>query len=234
MTVKFHLKNIAERSRSRQLRATLVALGIVAASAGTFAQAPQPRQPTPLPRQTPPAPAPTPSAAAPTNTAPPVVPPDYTIGTDDVLSIVFWRDKDMSSDVAVRPDGKISLPLLNDVHAAGLTPTQLKDRLTEISKEYVEDPSVTVVVKQINSRRVFIIGEVGKPGPYSLGGPTTVLQFISISGGLGPYAKAKKILIMRTENGKPITLKFNYEEVIVGKNMQQNIELKPGDTIIVP
>jgi polysaccharide export outer membrane protein len=81
---------------------------------------------------------------------------------------------------------------------------------------------------------VYVIGEVGKPGPYSLGGPTTVLQLVSITGGLNPYAKAKKILIMRTENGKPITLKFNYEEVVAGKNMQQNIELKPGDTIIVP
>jgi len=229
MTVKFHSKNIAELGRAG---ATLVVLGILAGSVtGLGAQAPRPRQPAPLPRQTEPArPAPPP---VPTNT-PPVVPSDYVIGADDVLAIVFWKDKDMTADVVVRPDGKISLPLLNDVQAGGLTPAALTDRVTELSRQYIEEPSVTVVVKQINSRRVFIIGEVGKPGPYSLGGPITLLQFISIAGGLNPYANSKKIQIMRTENGKPVTLKFNYQEVVSGKNMQQNVELKPGDTIIVP
>ena len=112
------------------------------------------------------------------------VPPEYTIGADDVLSVVFWRDKELTSDVTVRPDGKISLPLLNDVHASGLTPAQLKDRIVEESKKYVEDPNVTVVVKQINSRKVFITGEVGKPGPYPLMAPTTVMQLLVVAGGL--------------------------------------------------
>ena len=233
MTVKFPSKNIAERSRLGRVSAAVVVLGIFASgAAGLGAQAPKPRQPAPLPRQTQPArPAPPP---VPTTNVPPVVPPDYLIGAEDVLSVVFWKDKDMTADVVVRPDGKISLPLLNDVQAGGLSPAQLTDRLTELSREYIEEPSVTVVVKQINSRRVFIIGEVGKPGPYQLGGPTTLLQFISIAGGLNPYAKTKRIQIMRNENGKPVTLKFNYEEVVAGKNMQQNVELKPGDTIIVP
>jgi polysaccharide export outer membrane protein len=162
------------------------------------------------------------------------MPPEYTIGADDVLSIIFWRDKELTSDVTVRPDGKVSLPLMNDIQATGLTPAQLKDRIVEESKKYVEDPNVTVVVKAINSRRVFITGEVRKPGPYSLTGPTTVLHLISISGGLADYAKPEKITIVRTENGKPVSFKFNYKEVVEGKKLGQNIELKPGDTIIVP
>jgi polysaccharide biosynthesis/export protein len=162
------------------------------------------------------------------------LPADYVIGPDDVLSIVYWRDKDMTGDVAVRPDGNISLPLLNDVHAAGLTPTQLRDRLVEASKKYIEDPSVTVVVKQMNSRKVFITGEVAKPGPYPLTGPTTVLQLISIAGGLRDYAESKKIIVVRNENGKQTTLPFNYKDVVSRKNLKQNIELKPGDTVIVP
>jgi len=162
------------------------------------------------------------------------MPPEYTIGADDVLSVVFWRDKELTSEVTVRPDGKISLPLLNDVQATGLTPAQLKDRIVEESKKYVEDPNVTVVVKDIKSRKVFITGEVRKPGPYPLTGSTTVLQMISISGGLADFAKPDKISIVRVENGKPVSYKFNYKQVIEGKKLVQNIELKPGDTIVVP
>jgi len=182
-------------------------------------------------------------AQAPARTAapPPVVaapglnlPPEYTIGADDVLSIVFWRDKELTADVTVRPDGKVSLPLLNDVQASGLTPAQLKDRIVEESKKYVEDPNVTVVVKEIRSRKVYITGEVRKPGPYALTGAMTVLQMISIAGGLADYARPDKISIVRVENGKPASFKFNYKEVINGKKLHQNIELKPGDTIIVP
>ena len=162
------------------------------------------------------------------------MPPEYTIGADDVLSVVFWRDKELTSDVTVRPDGKISLPLLNDVHASGLTPAQLKDRIVEESKKYVEDPNVTVVVKDIKSRKVFITGEVRKPGPYAMTAATTVLQMISIAGGLADFAKPQKISIVRVENGKPVSYKFNYKQVTEGKKLVQNIELKPGDTIIVP
>ncbi len=162
------------------------------------------------------------------------VPADYVIGPEDVLGVVYWRDKDMTGDVAVRPDGKISLPLLNDVQAAGMTPEELRNKLVEASKQYFEDPSITVVVKQMNSRKVFITGEVGKPGPYPLAGPTTVLQLISIAGGLRDYADSKKILIVRNENGKPTSFLFNYKDVVARKNLRQNIELKPGDTVIVP
>ena len=161
-------------------------------------------------------------------------PPDYVIGPDDVLSIVFWRDKDMSDDVAVRPDGKISLPLLNEMQAAGLTPEQLRVALTTAANKFVEDPAITVVVKAINSRKVFITGMVAKPGPYSLTGPTTVLQLIATAGGVAEYAKSDRIMVMRTENGKTIGRRFNYKDVSEGKNLQQNLELKPGDTIVVP
>ena len=161
-------------------------------------------------------------------------PPDYVIGPDDVLAVVFWRDKDMSTDVSVRPDGKISLPLLNDVQASGLTPEQLRVRLTEAASKLFEDPTVAIVVKQINSRKVFITGQVGKPGPYPLAGPTTVLQLIAIAGGLQEFADSKNIVIMRREGGKQVALKFNYKDVLKRKNLAQNIELKPGDTIIVP
>ena len=177
-----------------------------------------------------------PAKAAARGVTPPAVapPPDYVIGPDDILSVVFWRDKDMSADVAVRPDGKISLPLLNDVQAAGLTPPQLRDRLTEEARNYVEDPNVTVVIRQINSRKVFVTGQVNKPGPYPLGGPTTVLQLIAMAGGVPEYAHTKNIRVMRSENGKQVSFRFNYNEVVAGKNLKQNIELKPGDTVIVP
>ena len=146
-------------------------------------------------------PPPAAAAAAPRPTDP-AVPPGYVIGTDDVLSIVYWKDKDMSADAQVRPDGRIALPLINEVHAAGLTPDQLREKLTEESKKYMEDANITVVVRQINSRKAFITGEVNKPGPYPLTSATTVMQLISMAGGLREYANGKKIIIMRTENGK--------------------------------
>ena len=163
-----------------------------------------------------------------------VVPADYVIGPEDILTIVFWREKDLSSEVVVRPDGRISLPVLQDVHAAGLTPEQLRDSLTKTAERFVEDPNVTVVVKEINSRRVFITGMVAKPGPYNITSPMTVVQLIAFAGGVLEYADAKNIVIMRTENSKDMSYKFNYKEVSEGKNLKQNIPLKPGDTVIVP
>jgi polysaccharide export outer membrane protein len=163
-----------------------------------------------------------------------VVPAGYVIGPDDVLSIVYWKDKDMSSEAQVRPDGKISLPLINEMTAAGLTPDELRQKITEESKRFMEDASITVVVRQINSRKVYITGEVNKPGPYPLTSPTSVVQLIATAGGLREYANSKKIMIMRTENGRPVSLPFNYPAVTSGKNLKQNIELKPGDTVVVP
>ena len=175
------------------------------------------------------------TAVAPVTAAVAVQPPaDYLIGPDDVLNVVFWREKDMSADVTVRPDGKVSLPLLNDVQASGLTPEQLRLEITKAATKFVEDPTVTVVVKTINSRKVFITGQVGKPGPYQLSGPTTILQLIAMAGGVSEFAAVKDISLVRTENGRTTSYRFNYEDVSKRKNLQQNLELKPNDTVIVP
>jgi polysaccharide biosynthesis/export protein len=175
------------------------------------------------------------ASKAPTNVPTGVpLPPGYKIGPDDVLHVMFWRDKDLTNEVTVRPDGRITLPLLNDIVAAGLTPDELRAKLTSEAQRYVEDPNVTVVVKQINSRKVFITGMVGKPGVYPLAGNMTVLQLISMAGGLNEYANPKKIRILRGEAGKQQSLPFNYKDVASGSNLEQNIELKPGDTVVVP
>lgn len=162
-------------------------------------------------------------------------PPDYVIGPEDVLAVLFWREKDLSVEqVVVRPDGMITLPLLNDIQAAGLTPEELRDSLAKAASRFVEDPNATVVVRQINSRKVFVTGQVGRPGAYPLLGPTTVLQAIAQAGGLLEYAKANDILVMRQVKGRTQTFKFRYKDVTRGKHLEQNIELKPGDTVVVP
>jgi polysaccharide export outer membrane protein len=162
------------------------------------------------------------------------LPPDYVIGPEDVVSVLVWRNQEMSGDFVVRPDGQITLPLLNDVQAAGLTPEQLRDSLTKAAAKLIEDPAVTVGIKAINSRKVFITGMVGKSGAYPLTAPTTVAQLIAVAGGLQEFADSKNIIIVRTENGKQTAFKFNYKDFSRGRNLKQNIELKPGDQVIVP
>ena len=213
----------------RLVAAPLLGCALLVLSGSLSAQAPATTVP-PQP-QSPPQPPPAVAAARPTD---PVVPAGYVIGPDDVLAIVFWKDKDMSAEARVRPDGRIALPLINEVHAAGLTPEELQKRITEESKKYVEDASITIVVREINSRKVFITGQVNKPGVYPLTSTTTVIQLISLAGGLMEYANSKNIMIMRNEGGKQVSLKFNYREVAAGKRLTQNIELKPGDTVVVP
>lgn len=165
----------------------------------------------------------------------PAVDSSFVIGPDDVLQVLYWRDKDTSAEVMVRPDGKITLPLLNDVQAAGLTPDQLREAIQKASEKYFQDPNVSVVVKSVNSRKVYVTGAVGKPGPYSLTSRTTVLQMIAQAGGLGDFAKKDKIAVLRTDaTGQTQRYPFNYKQVIEGKKLDQNIELQPGDTIIVP
>ena len=165
-----------------------------------------------------------------------VTPPaDYVIGPDDALGIVFWREKDMSTDVVVRPDGKISLPLINDLQAAGLSPGQLRESVQTEAARYFEDPNVTVIVKQINSRKIFITGQVMKPGPYALSGPTTVLQLIALAGGLTEFADQERIIVWRNNPaGQQISYVFNYKAVSHRRNLEQNITLRPGDTVVVP
>jgi polysaccharide biosynthesis/export protein len=159
----------------------------------------------------------------------------YVIGPDDVLSIVFWKDKDLSAEVTVRPDGKVSLPLLNDIMAQGRTPDQLRDALKLAAQAFVEDPNPTVMVKEIKSRRVFITGQVEKPGPYPLTSETTVLQLIAMAGGVREFADGSNITIIRkVENGRTQILPFNYRDVLKRKSLDQNVQLKPGDTVVVP
>ena len=162
------------------------------------------------------------------------VPRDYVIGPEDVLSIVFWQETALSTEVIVRPDGKISLPLLKDVQAAGHTPEQLTDALVKAATKYVSRPNATVIVKQINSRKVFVVGQVAKPGAFPLTGDLTVLQVIALAGDVLEYAKATNVVIVRKEDGREQRFKFNYKQVVKGKNTEQNILLKPGDTVIVP
>jgi polysaccharide export outer membrane protein len=159
---------------------------------------------------------------------------DYVIGPDDLLGIVFWRDADMTQDVTVRPDGMITLPLIRDIKAAGLTPEQLRETITKAAAKFLADPNVTVVVRQINSRNVFITGQVTRPGPFPLSGQMNVMHLIVLAGGVTEYANTKKITIMRLENGKTQVFKFNYNDVAQGKNVEQNIMLRPGDTVVVP
>jgi polysaccharide export outer membrane protein len=161
-------------------------------------------------------------------------PAGYLIGPDDVLGIVFWELPNHGGDVIVRPDGKITLPLLNDVQAAGLTPEQLRESIAAASAKYIRDPNVSVVVKQINSLKVYVTGQVTKPGTYPLTSPTTVLQVLALAGGVTDFAKKDKIVVMRTEGGQTRSYKFNYKDVIQGKKLEQNILLKPGDTVVIP
>jgi polysaccharide biosynthesis/export protein len=166
--------------------------------------------------------------------APATADPNYVIGPQDVLDIDVWKETELTRAVPVRPDGKISLPLLNDVQAAGLTPTQLSEQITTELKKFITDPQVTVIVTQINSQRVYILGEMARPGAYPLLPGMTVLQALSSAGGFTPFANMKKIYVLRNEGGKQEKFPFNYKEVVRGKNAEQNIVLKAGDQIVVP
>lgn len=160
--------------------------------------------------------------------------PNYIIGAQDVLDVSVWKEAELTRTVPVRPDGKISLPLLNDVQAAGLTPTQLAAEITANLKKFVTNPQVTVIISQINSQRVYILGEVSRPGAYPLLPGMTVLQALSSAGGFTMFASMKKIYMLRQEGGKQEKFPFNYKDVIGGKRPEQNIVLKAGDQIVVP
>ena len=162
------------------------------------------------------------------------VPKGYVIGPEDVLMVVVWREKELSAEVIVRSDGKISLPLLNDVQAAGYTPEQLAEIIEKAATKFVKDSDATVIVKQINSRKVYVLGQVGKPGVVPLTSEMNVLQLIATVGGLLEFADKGNVTITRVENGRELRLRFNYNEVIQGKNIKQNIMLQPGDTVLVP
>jgi polysaccharide export outer membrane protein len=160
----------------------------------------------------------------------------YVIGPEDVLEVSVWKNNDLSKTVKVRPDGQISLPLIGDVKASGLTPTQLKDSIASKLKEYKETPMVSVIVQEINSYNIFVMGEVAHPGKYNLKSNTTFLQALSMAGGFTAYASKNKILLMRQDpKTMAVTeIRVKYDEVISGRNPQRDILLKPNDTIVVP
>lgn len=160
--------------------------------------------------------------------------PLYVIGEDDQLNISVWKEPEITRTVPVRPDGKISLPLINDVQAAGLTPSQLAMVITEKLRKFLAEPQVTVIVTTINSRRVYIMGEVTRPGAFPMLPNMNVLQALSSAGGFTQFANLKGIYILRIESGKQVRFPFNYKDVVRGQRAEQNILLKPGDTIVVP
>jgi polysaccharide export outer membrane protein len=164
----------------------------------------------------------------------PVTDPSYKIGPQDVLRIDVWKEAEISRSVPVRPDGKISLPLLNDVQAEGLTAMELSNVITEGLKKYITNPQVTVSISEINSRRVYVTGEVTRPGAFPLLPNMTVLQALTSAGGFTQFARTKKIYVLRSEGGRPVKHPFNYNDVVKGNRQEDNIVLQPGDTIVVP
>ena len=157
------------------------------------------------------------------------------IGPDDVLVVNVWKEPEVSQTVPVRPDGKISLPLIGTLIASGLTPTQLQASITRELESYLSHPAVTVIVHEVKSQRFVVVGQVAKPGSYELQTPMTVLDAIAGAGGPLEYAKLKSIYVLRTgPDGKPIRLSFNYKNAIKGKNLGQNVRLQSHDTIVVP
>lgn len=168
-------------------------------------------------------------------TAAPVNVERYVIGPNDVLAVDVWKVTELTRVLPVRPDGQISLPLIGDVQASGLTPHELQASLTEKLRAYFERPAVTVIVQQANSHHFNVMGEVQKPGAYNMTQPVTVLDALALAGGFRDFAKEKKIYVLRIRpDGSPERIPFNYREVIKGKNVAQNIQLRPDDTVIVP
>lgn len=158
----------------------------------------------------------------------------FVIGNDDVLAINVWKEPDISRSIPVRSDGKISLPLVGEVQAAGLTPLALEKDIANKLKSYIAEPEVTVMVQQVNSQKFNILGQVAKPGTYVIANSPTVLDAIALAGGFRDFAKRKSIYVLRHGATGESRIPFNYKDVSQGKNMSQNIKLQPGDTIIVP
>ena len=160
---------------------------------------------------------------------------DYAIGPSDVLAIDVWKDTELTRTVTVRPDGKISLPLVGELEVSGLTALKVQHLIVQRLTEYISNPQVTVIVQEVKSQTYVVVGKVAKPGAYEIGKPTTILEAIATAGGFLDFAKVSKVYVIRRRDGGPSeTLHFDYKRVIKGKNPEQNVELKNGDTIVVP
>ncbi len=160
----------------------------------------------------------------------------YRIGVEDELQISVWREPELSLPVVVRPDGMITLPLLNDLSVVGQTTDELRAMLTEKLKAFVNDPQVTITVRQIRSRKVFLVGQVSRQGAYQLNGRKTILELLTEAGGLGVFAKSRSIYVLRTVNGKEQKIPFNYKKMVSGRGneVRDDILLVPGDIVVVP
>jgi polysaccharide export outer membrane protein len=175
--------------------------------------------------------------APPKSVVPPpsVVPDDYQIGPGDVLQIIVWKEQEATvPSVVVRSDGRVGLPFVKEVDLAGLTPAQAEQAITSGLKPFINEPDVTVIVREVHSKRIYMVGAIKHEGPIDLKYPMTMLQALSEAGGLTDYAKRKRIYILRQENGKETRIYFNYDSVIKGEQMEQNIQVMPGDTIVAP
>ena len=166
--------------------------------------------------------------------APPPPSVQYTIGPEDVLKIDVWKEPELSVTVPVRTDGKISLPLIHDVHVVGLTPTQLQEQLTGKFSQYVENPTVSVIVEQINSLKIFVIGNVENPGVFDAKREINIVQAIAMAGGFTEWANRRNITVFRKYGGTEQVIKVNYNKIVSGEHPELNIPLQPGDTINVP
>jgi polysaccharide export outer membrane protein len=158
----------------------------------------------------------------------------YAIGIGDLLEISVWKNPELGVTTPVRPDGRISVPLLGDIQASGLTPLALREALTDRFKEYVTAPGVSVVIKEINSRKVFVTGEVKNPGSYDLQPRTKLMQVVAMAGGLTPYAKRKVIVLRDSRDGKDRRYAVDLDDIVSGKKPSDNLVLLPGDTLVVP
>lgn len=221
---------MARRRLALCLPVLLIAPLLLTAQAQTQSQQQQQQQQKEIPEKPPEAPKVLPNSAGKDTAGAPVDPNTYMIGAEDVLYIGVFHEQEMSRAVSVRPDGKITMPLIGDLQAEGLTPERLRTQLKQALTSYMNDPDVTVTVVAANSKKYTITGEVMRPGPYPLIVKTTVFEALSNAGGFRDFANTSKIIIMR---GKE-RIKFNYKDVLKGKKLEQNIYLEPGDIIIVP
>lgn len=161
-------------------------------------------------------------------------PSDYRIGPEDMLEISVWREEDLQRQVLVRPDGKISFPLAGDIQAAGRTTEQVQQDISQKLQRYIPEPVVTVTVATVGGNKIYVIGQVNNPGAYVIGRYVDVLQALTVAGGLTPFASENKIKVLRREGGQEIVLPFEYADVKKGKNLEQNVILQGGDTVVVP
>ena len=158
----------------------------------------------------------------------------YAVQPGDVLTVTVWKEADLQREVLVRPDGGLSFPLAGDIAALGLSVDEVRELLTERLKRYIPDPVVTVALKQIGGNRVYVLGKVNRPGEYAFSKPIDVMQALSLAGGTTPFAALNDIVILRRDNGKQQSIRFRYSDVENGRGLDQNIQLRSNDTVVVP